>query len=596
MRIPGSRRIGLQVWIGLATVAVGLLACLTLVLVMLPRLESSVRNDTALRDVAQLREQVLAAGPTLAASGSPAEFGEEVRRLSLDLRADVRAEASGLVASFPDRSRYLDTNDTLLSALLESGAPQARIADRGDNVRILVVAVPMFSEGGATVGSIEAAAPAGDQAEIGLIRSRVFLAIAAVLVLASLAGYVIARMLGRRIAGLATAASELASGNLAARAPDVGPVELTTLSSGLNSMAGRLQGLVAEITHDRDRAEGLIARLQEGVIAVDAEGRVTLANAPARRYLGLQPDGSPEGTPPGELMDLVRAVLGPGGGRQVTGEMRVGDNCELDVHVAAMPDSAAGAVVTLRDVTEERKLARARRDLVANVSHELKTPLAAIKGFQEILSEGNLNEEDRVEFRSLMDQEIVRLERLIEEQLQLARLDSGAFPLDPELFDLGELVEEVAAPRIVLAEREGVVMHVYVPPDGMAVTADPARVEQILLILLDNALRHTAEGGRIRISVADAGDGPEVSVADDGEGIAVDDQPFIFDRFYRGDPSRVGHSAGLGLAIARGLAEAHGGTIELKSMEGVGSTFTLRLPAEPILSGVAGDEQEENRG
>jgi two-component system sensor histidine kinase ResE len=595
MRIPGSRRIGLQVWIGIATVAVGMLACLTLVLVMLPRLESSVRNDTALRDVAQLRERVLAAGPRLAENGSSLEFGQAVRDLSLELRADVRATARGLRASFPDQSRYLSQDDTLLSSLLESGAPQARIAEREDDVRVLVVAVPMFNGDGFPVGSIEAAAPAGDQAEIGLIRSRVFLAIAAVLVLASLAGYVIARMLGRRIAGLATAASELASGNLAARAPDVGPVELTTLSAGLNSMAGRLQGLVAEITHDRDRAEGLIARLQEGVVAVDAEGRVTLANAPARRYLGLQPDGPPEGTPPGDLMELVRTVLGPGGGRQAAGDMRV-DGCELDVHVAAMPDSAAGAVVTLRDVTEDRKLARARRDLVANVSHELKTPLAAIKGFQELLSEGNLNDDDRVEFRSLMDQEIVRLERLIEEQLQLARLDSGAFPLNPEPFDLGELVEEVAAPRIVLAEREGVVMHVYAPSDGVSVTADPARVEQVLLILLDNALRHTAEGGRIRISVADTGDGPEVSVADDGEGIAAEDQPFIFDRFYRGDPSRVGHSAGLGLAIARGLAEAHGGTIELKSMEGVGSTFTLRLPPEPVLSGVTGDDRGESNG
>lgn len=592
MRIPGSRRIGLQVWLGIATVLVGLLASLALVVVMLPRLESSLRNDSSVRDVGQLRERVLAAGPELVSSQSPSEFNQAVRDLSLDLRADVRVFFGFRRASFPEPGRFLDDDITLLNALQESGAAQARIADRGDGVRVLVVAAPLLTEDGRSVGSIEAAAPAGAQAEISLIRSRIFLAIAAVLVLASLAGYLIARMLGRRIAGLANAASELASGNLAARAPDVGPVELTSLSDSLNSMAGRLQGLVAEITHDRDRAEGLIVQLQEGVLAVDSQGNVTLANAPARRYLGLQTDGPPTGALPGPLMELVGEVLAPVGRRQASTDMALAEGSELAVHVAAMPDTAAGAVVTLRDVTEERKLARARRDLVANVSHELKTPLSAIKGFQEILSEGRISDEERSEFRSLMDQEIVRLERLIDEQLQLARLDSGAFPLEPQTFDLADLVEEAAAPRIVLGEREGVTVAVHRPPSGVTVTADPARLEQILLILLDNALRHTPSGGRVRVSVAETAEGPEVSVSDDGEGIADEDQPFIFDRFYRGDPSRAGHSAGLGLAIARGLAEAHGGTIALKSMTGVGSTFTLSLPAVPVVAVTAADAEE----
>jgi two-component system sensor histidine kinase BaeS len=140
----------------------------------------------------------------------------------------------------------------------------------------------------------------------------------------------------------------------------------------------------------------------------------------------------------------------------------------------------------------------------------------------------------------------------------------------------------VAEPRQVLARREGVSLSVYAPPgEPVIAEVDPARVEQILLILLDNALRHTPPGGRVEVVVSRDGDEAAVAVRDTGEGIAPESQAFVFDRFYRGDASREGRSAGLGLAIARGLAAAHGGSIGLRSVVGEGSTFTLRLPARP---------------
>jgi len=236
-------------------------------------------------------------------------------------------------------------------------------------------------------------------------------------------------------------------------------------------------------------------------------------------------------------------------------------------------------VVTLRDVTDQRRLARARRDLVANVSHELKTPLSAIKGFQELLEDDHMDPARRSQFLGLMSQEIDRLERLVADQLELARLDAGEFPLEKDEVDLGDLVVGVTEPRRVLAEAEGLTLTVHPPREGrIVVDVDAARIEQIMLILLDNALKHTPSGGRIRVSVDLQSDGAAVAVADDGEGISDDAQPFVFDRFYQGDSSRVGRSAGLGLAIARGLAGAHGGRIELSSLVGLGSTFTLFLP------------------
>jgi signal transduction histidine kinase len=290
-------------------------------------------------------------------------------------------------------------------------------------------------------------------------------------------------------------------------------------------------------------------------------------------------------------MDSVREVTTDEGPRVVTREVSAAGR-ELEVQVVGLSDAAAGVVVTLRDVTEERRLDRARRDLVANVSHELKTPLSAIKGFQELLEDEHLSEETRARFLELMSKEITRMERLVEDQLQLARLDSGAFPLEREPVDLAELAAGVAEPRQVLATREGVSLSVYAPPgEPVIAEVDPARVEQILLILLDNALRHTPAGGRIRVAVERrGGDRVAVSVADDGDGIPIDAQPFVFDRFYRGDASRAGRSAGLGLAIARGLARAHGGEIELRSMPEVGSAFTVVLPAND--PGAATPEEE----
>jgi signal transduction histidine kinase len=406
----------------------------------------------------------------------------------------------------------------------------------------------------------------------------VLLAVSLALFLATLAGIGIARLLGARIRSLAGTAKTLASGDLSARAPDHAPQELTSLGTSLNAMASRLEGLVAETVGDRDRARALVASLAEGVLAVSERREVTVANAAAQRLLGL-PSGA-ESLTLGELPQAVQDVVEAGlaaDGVEVTTEATLPGGIEALLGVAPLA-KGAGVVLTMRDVTAERQLARARRDLIANVSHELKTPLTAVKGFMELLENEGLGEERRREFLGLMSQEVGRLERLVAEQLELARLDAGALTLVREPVDLGELASEIAASRRLLAEREGVELVASLPGLEVMVDADAARVEQILLILLDNAIRHTPAGGKIIVGVGrDAGYGT-VSVRDTGTGISQDSQQFVFDRFYQADLSREGQGLGLGLAIARGLADAHGGSIEVRSTPQVGSVFTVRLP------------------
>ena len=569
------QRFGLQAWLVAAFVAVGAVASLAVALVILPTLESSIRADQASRTGADLlvalrEKQVLDPATAAQELEDFANFiGGDVRLWAVTDRPVLVQPAAGL-GYLPDR--------VLSNAGVQvaQGAQRRYEAVKVDGHQVIQAAYQVSWGGLPAV--VEAAEPVrGAEAQIAVFRRRTLFAAALVLMLAALAGFAISRVLGSRLRGLADTARTLAAGDLGARAADVAPQELTSLGHSLNAMAERLEGLVAETLSDRDRARALVSSLAEGVLAVGDSGEVTVANSAAQRLLGL-PAGADSVTlselPP-PVQDAVRA--GRAGDVDTTIEATLPGGIEALISVAPAA-RGAGVVLALRDVTEERRLARARRDLIANVSHELKTPLTAIKGFMELLENEDLAKERRTEFLDLMSQEVARLERLVAEQLELARLDAGAIALELQPVELGELAGEVASSRRLLADREGIELASPPAPAPVDVLADPARVEQILLILLDNAVRHTPVGGKISVGVSRDGRFGALSVRDTGTGIPLDSQEFVFDRFFQADASREGHGIGLGLAIARGLAEAMGGSIELRSTPKVGTVFTVRLP------------------
>ncbi|HMN98960.1 MAG TPA: ATP-binding protein [Miltoncostaeaceae bacterium] len=581
---PARRVAGLQVWLVAALLAVGVVASLAVLLVVLPTLESSVKGDRAKQEASNLRQELEASASDaqLSApvdSADLVELAQQIRASTgAEVAIDYRGPVMGFGGSFVTRS---PAQPYLLpkTPALQPGQSAILPDEAG------VAAAALLPVSGFGTGRVTAALPlTGVAPELTAVRQRVIAAMIVVLLLSSLAGIAIARVLGGRIRGLARTAALIAGGDLSARAPAarIAPQELATLGEGINGMAARLQSLVAEITRERDRDRAMIGSLAEGVLAVDPDGAVVVANDAASGLLGLGAgveSARLEALPPA-ILDAVLAARATGDAAVDRRTVVLDDGAELEVTVAPLAGEhrSSGTVLTLRDVTDARRLERARRDLVANVSHELKTPIAALKGFLELL-EGDVSERHRREFLTSMTQETDRLERLVEEQLQLARLDAGALPLERERVDLAELAEVVVAPRIPLAARAGVTLRARAADDAAVdVDIDAARVEQILLILLDNALRHTPSGGTVEVVVGRDGHDATMAVHDTGEGIPEDAQPFVFDRFYRGDPSREGRSAGLGLAIARGLAEAHRGGIDLASSPGDGSTFTVRLP------------------
>jgi signal transduction histidine kinase/HAMP domain-containing protein len=578
---------GLQVWLVAILIAVGALASLAVVLSIVPTFESSLRearaSATAKELATELRANVTALDPT--DLDSHAQLIQAANNIAGNTGAQVRITEYGTIDAAGRSAGCCALLDALRKEYASNLPTNSGIALDGS--RVVYASVVQAPDAGSLVNgpapgiTVEAASKvsgiSGDQ--LATIQARLVLAVAAVLTLAALAGYSLSLLVGRRISVLASTAASLARGDLHARAPRQRIREFAVLGDSLNRMAGRIEEQVDEITNERDRARVLISSLVEGVISVSDRGEVTLINPAARRLLGLEYPVAVNAISdlPVPIGAAIAAVTPMAIYDVRESEITLGSGTELQLAIARVADPGAGVVVTLRDITEQRRLERARRDLVANVSHELKTPLAAIKGLLELLQGAGVDRAHREEFLGLMKVESDRLERLVEEQLQLARLDSGAIPLERERFDLDALVDGVVASRLPLAEAAGVTLRAR--NDGIAtVDADPARVEQILLILLDNALRHTPAGGSITVSSRRGREEARLEVADTGEGIPVEDLPFVFDRFYRGDPSREGRSAGLGLAIARGLAEAHGGRIELVSAPGVGSTFTLHIP------------------
>lgn len=592
------RRPGLQVWLVAILIAVGALASLAVLLSILPTFESSLRQARAVATARELRTELQQQIQIDNSQLTDPDAGRGLSQLATQIGNTVGADevritefgVPNLIGASVGCCGLLDSLHAQYGTTLQGVSSMEADGNRevfAQYTQLGDAQGPSFLP--APPLTIEAASriPGISSDELATIQGRLVFAVAAVLALAALAGYGLSVLVGRRIAVLATTASSLASGDLGARASPQGIREFAVLGDSLNSMAGRIERQVDEITSERDRARVLISSLVEGVVAVSDSGQVMLINPAARRLLGLQRAAGIRDVAdlPAPIGAAIHSASGVGTDAAQESEITLDDGTELQLSIARVADPGAGVVVTVRDITEERRLERARRDLVANVSHELKTPLAAIKGLLELLQGGRVDVQHREEFLNLMGIESERLERLVEEQLQLARLDSGALPLERERFDLDALVDGVVASRLPLAEAQGVGLRAR-NDAFVVVDADPARIEQILLILLDNALRHTPAGGEIVVGAHRTTTEARLDVADTGEGIRADEQPFVFDRFYRGDQSREGRSAGLGLAIARGLAKAHGGVIDLVSAPGVGSTFTLRLPvasrSEPI--------------
>ncbi|HSW11058.1 MAG TPA: ATP-binding protein [Bacillota bacterium] len=384
-------------------------------------------------------------------------------------------------------------------------------------------------------------------------------------------------------------ARRLAAGDLEARAP-LGPRdELGVLATTLNAMAESLRHHLDEAGAGRRRLEAVVEAMGSGMLLLDAAGRVTLANPAAAAFLGVKTSELSgrnhwEVIREYELAAMVDDVLRHRHAVRREVKLALPKALTLEVSITPLPEMVAdpgGVLILMYDLTDLRRLERLRSDFVANISHELKTPVTAVQGFAEtLLNAEGTSPEDVREFAAIIHREASRLARLIDDLLELSRIESGAVKPVMEPVDLTEVALLVVERHRPAAEAAGMVLEG--PAAGpVLVRGDAHQLEQMMSNLVDNAIKYGRAGGRVAVSVTREGSEAMVAVADDGPGIAVHDVPRVFERFYRGDKSRSPRhpGTGLGLAIVRHVAGVHGGTVGLSSRPGH-TVFTVRLPSQ----------------
>lgn len=387
-----------------------------------------------------------------------------------------------------------------------------------------------------------------------------------------------ARAFARPLTEAATAARAIADGRQP-HFPHTGVPDVDALISALREMHQQLTRRFDELRREREESAALVEAMVEGVLAADGRGRILTANSAARRLLGFEP---------GEEFPNLTQMFHPKPARDVVdaalrGEVVAERELDLDDRVllaSARPLATGGTVLVLYDVTALRRLELVRRDFVANVSHELKTPLTSIAGYAETLASETPDSETTRRFLEVILANSRRMQRLVDDLLDLSRIESGGWLPEPEPQPVDAVAAEVLDLFAGRATEGGVHCVVDVAPDAAIVVMDPQALRQVLSNLVDNALRYTPKEGTITIASHRDGDSVLLEVRDTGAGIPADHLPRLFERFYRVDPSRsrAAGGTGLGLAIVKHLVEAHGGSCEALSTLGEGTTIRCRIP------------------
>ena len=392
----------------------------------------------------------------------------------------------------------------------------------------------------------------------------------------ALAGAValIAALLGairRPLDDLVSATQKLAAGDLTERVEPSGPQELQELDSAFNTMAAQLESAQGRIEAERVKLATTIESLGDALVVCDSFGTVTTVNPRAREIAPTLRPGEPAHGPESPLPRLEQALAG-----EVTVER---DDRTLSITASRLGEGAdAGVVWTLRDISERARLERVKSDFVATASHELRSPLTSIKGFVELLGRSDSLGEREREFVQVVLLSTNRLVDLVNDLLDVARLEAGKVDVHPRLFDLSEVVGEVAALMAPGLAEKSQRLDLDLPPSLPRALADPRQVRRIVTNLLTNAHQYTDAGGSIGIAVRADGASLHLAVSDTGRGMTPEDVQHAFDRFVRRDEGGVG--TGLGLSIVKSLVELQGGSIEVDSTLGQGTTFTVHLPAE----------------
>jgi two-component system phosphate regulon sensor histidine kinase PhoR len=562
--------IGMRYWLPLAFAAITAVTAVAVAQLLAGRTESAFRQqaeelalDRALFAADQINAET--AKGNLDVQGVT-EATAQRRRIALFV---VGPDFKPITAARSLRTEFAEVPNTL-EALLRAAGGERYTRTYGDG-RATVVS---FRLGGPQSTFLVAYARTPELAAgLGIAREKITQTAIVAAIVGGLAGLIVAALITARLRRIAGAAAAIESGDFdRALAPGFRD-ELGALAATIDRMRVRLRDSFAIVEAERDRLHLLLERLHDGVVTVNADLHVEYANSTARRLLGIEGDALPDPWPGVSVPSIVRKLFEPDAEPIHARVAADADHAYSIVGIPAGTEEGSVAVLVVTDVSERDRRDRAQREFVANAAHELRTPLSVISGAVEVLQAGAKDvPEERDRFLAHIEREAARLGRLARALLVLARAQTRAETLRLEPIELRPLLEQVAAEA---RARVDVPIEVSCP-SGLCVAAQPQLAEQIVSNLVDNAAKHT-EHGRIALQARAEGAGVTIEVSDTGSGIAPEEREAIFERFYRAG-SRDRDGFGLGLAIVREAVRALGGTVELESAPGRGTTVRVRLP------------------
>ncbi|MEC2160359.1 ATP-binding protein [Virgibacillus halodenitrificans] len=415
----------------------------------------------------------------------------------------------------------------------------------------------------------------------------IFLAAGIAIVLTTIFAFFLSTRITSPLIKMREAAFDLTRGEFNTKVPILTHDEIGELALAFNRMGRQLKFHINALRQEKEQLSSIVSSMADGVITMNRNGDMIVTNGPAKQFIedwyfeNNITVNNEERKIPDELKELLREVIE--GKPEVLHEFSLqGRNWVMLMTPLYDQSYVRGAVAVVRDMTDERRLDKLRKDFIANVSHELRTPISMLQGYSEaIVDDIADSKEEKNELAQIIHDESLRLGRLVNELLDLARMEAGNIQLNIEEVEIGPYVDRIMKKFSGLANDNNVSLTLSKKLEVPTAYFDPDRIDQVFTNLIDNAIRHTAENGYVNVEVFSDSEALQVKVVDNGSGISEEDLPFVFERFYKADKSRTRvhkqKGTGLGLSIAKNIIDTHNGLITVKSKLDQGTTFMFKL-------------------
>ncbi|MFN2176717.1 MAG: ATP-binding protein [Anaerolineales bacterium] len=542
--------------------------------------------ETSLLSQSELIGDVVA--QPLAEIGDDENLDDLARRLSELIQARVTIiRNDGLVLGESHENRTKMDNH-----LNRPEVQQSLIKGQGTSIRfsrtagmdMFYTSVPVIVNG-ETVGFSRVALPLAQvEADIDKLRRSLLLFTLVLTAVSILLGFIIAGRTTRPIRNLNTAVSQMVEGNLNNQLMPRTGDEIGELTGSIENLATQLHEQLDTLKAEESKLSAVLAQMSDGVVMVDQEGEVVLINQKAAQLFevnALEAIGSTvvRVLKHYQFVELWQGCLEDRQERSEIVELQQPRRFIQGVATILGGYLEGNSLLIFRDLTNVRRLETVRRDFISNISHELRTPLASLKALAETLQGGAINDPPAARhFVNQIELEVDTLNQMTSELLELARIESRETDIQLKPADSCNVMEQACDRLQLQAERAKLQLKIECPNDLPQIMADGARLEQVFVNLVHNAIKFTPPGGEIIVSAQKDNSAVRFAVMDNGTGIPAEDLPRIFERFYKTDKARSGSGTGLGLAIAKNLVEAHGGKIWAESIEEKGSTFFFVIP------------------